>query len=33
MKSVDVKLSKMEKGAYFTQFEQKNTHVNGCKLV
>ena len=31
--SIDVKLCKMEKGAHFTQFEQKNTHISGCKLV
>ena len=31
--SVDVKLCKMDKGAHFTQFEQKNTHISGCKLV
>ena len=30
---VDVKLCKMEKCAHFTQFEQKNTHISGCKLV
>ena len=23
----------MEKGANFTQFEQKNTHISGCKIV
>ena len=23
----------MEKGTNFTQFEQKNTHISGCKIV
>ena len=25
--------AKWKKGANFTQFEQKNTHINGCKIV
>ena len=31
--SVDAKLCKIEKCAHFTHFEQKNTHISGCKIV
>ena len=30
---VDEKSCKIEKVAYFIHFEQKNTHINGCKIV
>ena len=31
--SVCVKSYKIEKVAHFTYFEQKNTHISGCKIV
>ena len=31
--SVGAKLCKMEKVTDFTHFEQKNNHINGCKVV
>ena len=31
--STQVKSSKIEKCTSFTHFEQKNTHINGCKDV
>ena len=31
--SAHVKSSKIEKGASFTHFRQKNTHISGCKGV
>ena len=30
---VDEKSCKIEKVAYFIHFEQKNTHISGCKIV
>ena len=31
--STIVKSCKIQKVAYFTQFNKKNTHINGCKIV
>ena len=31
--SVDAKLCKIEKGVHFMHFEEKNTHISGCKIV
>ena len=31
--SVDAKSCKTEKTLYFTHFDQKNTHISGCKIV
>ena len=31
--SVCIKLYKMKKVTDFTYFEQKNTHISGCKIV
>ena len=31
--SAHVNSSKIEKGASFTHFKQKNTHISGCKVA
>ena len=31
--SVDAKSFKIQKSLHFTHFGQKNTHINGCKIV
>ena len=31
--SVDAKSSKIQKSLHFTHFDQKNTHISGCKIV
>ena len=31
--SVDAKSCKMQKTFHFTHFDQKNTHITGCKIV